>query len=87
MARRTGVGAVGKVGTFRRWLTIAPRVWRLMRSAKVPMWEKLLFVIPALVYWVIPDVMPFVPLDDIAVTLLLAGWFSARAEKKYGIES
>jgi uncharacterized membrane protein YkvA (DUF1232 family) len=71
------------VGRMRRWLTIAPRVWKLLSSGKVPLTEKLLFLIPAAVYWVMPDVMPFFPLDDIAVTILLAGWFSARMEKKY----
>jgi uncharacterized membrane protein YkvA (DUF1232 family) len=75
------------IGRFRKWLTIVPRVWRLLRSSRVPLGEKLLFLIPAAVYWVIPDVMPFIPLDDIAVTLLLAGWFAARMEKKYSGES
>ncbi|MDF2922912.1 MAG: hypothetical protein K0R57_1826 [Paenibacillaceae bacterium] len=79
MAKRTGAGAL------RRWVTIVPRVWRLLSSNKVPAGEKLLFLIPAAVYWVIPDVMPFFALDDIAVTLLLAGWFSSRMEKKYEI--
>ncbi|MNY79996.1 hypothetical protein D3C86_2208690 [compost metagenome] len=65
-------------------MTAVPRVWRLLSSSKVPLGEKLLFVIPAAVYWVMPDVMPFMPLDDIAVTLLLAGWFASRMEKKYG---
>lgn len=71
-------------GRLRRMLTIAPRVWRLLSSAKVPLKEKLLFLIPAVVYWIIPDVMPFMPLDDIAVTVLLAGWFASRMERKYG---
>lgn len=70
-------------GRLRRILTIAPRVWKLLASAKVPIREKLLFIIPAAVYWVIPDVMPLVPIDDIAVTILLAGWFASRAERKY----
>lgn len=75
--------AVG-IGKLRRMVTIVPRVWRLLSSSRVPLKEKLLFVIPAAVYWVMPDVMPLVPIDDIAVTLLLAGWFSSRMEKKYG---
>jgi hypothetical protein len=73
-------------GRIRRMLTIAPRVWKLLSSAKVPLREKLLFIIPAVIYWVMPDVMPFMPIDDIAVTLLLAGWFASRMEKKYLIE-
>ncbi|MNI89362.1 hypothetical protein D3C73_1467540 [compost metagenome] len=70
----------------RRWFTIIPRIWKLLKSSKVPLWEKLLFLIPAAVYWIAPDVMPFVPIDDIAVTILLAGWFSSRMERKYGID-
>lgn len=71
-------------GKLRRMWTVVPRVWRLLTSSRVPLGEKLLFVIPAAVYWVMPDVLPLIPLDDIAVTLLLAGWFSSRMEKKYG---
>ncbi len=74
-------------GKIRRILTVLPRVWRLLSSSRVPLGEKLLFIIPAAVYWVMPDVMPFMPLDDIAVTLLLAGWFAARMEKKYGTDA
>ncbi len=74
-------------GKIRRILTVLPRVWRLLSSSRVPLGEKLLFIIPAAVYWVMPDVMPFMPLDDIAVTLLLAGWFATRMEKKYGADA
>lgn len=72
-----------KLFKFRRWLTIAPRVWRLLRSSRVPVGEKLLFLVPAALYWVLPDVIPFMPLDDIAVTVLLAGWFAGRMENRY----
>ncbi|WP_258525407.1 hypothetical protein [Paenibacillus sp. YN15] len=72
------------MGKLRRIWTTVPRVWRLLSSSRVPLKEKLLFVVPAAVYWVVPDVLPLVPLDDIAVTLLLAGWFASRMEKKYG---
>lgn len=70
---------------WRRWLALAPRVWRLLRSPRVPVREKLLFAVPALAYWVLPDAMPFMPLDDVAVTILLAGWFASRVEQKYDI--
>ncbi|GIO84320.1 hypothetical protein J25TS5_12520 [Paenibacillus faecis] len=33
-------------------------------------------------YWVLPDVLPFIPIDDIAVTMLLMNWFVDRAERK-----
>lgn len=45
--------------------------------------DKLLFTIPALLYWVLPDFMPFIPIDDIGVTMLLMGWFTARMDRKY----
>ncbi|MDF2938817.1 MAG: hypothetical protein K0Q90_4190 [Paenibacillaceae bacterium] len=78
MAKTVGIGKI------KRFITAVPRVWRLLSSSRVPLKEKLLFVIPAAVYWVMPDVLPLIPLDDIAVTLLLAGWFATRMEKKYG---
>ncbi|UUZ80042.1 hypothetical protein LJK88_34355 [Paenibacillus sp. P26] len=57
----------------------------LLRSPRVPMYEKLLFAVPAIIYWVMPDVLPWVPIDDMAVTLLLMNWFTARAERKYRV--
>ena len=59
------------------------KTWRLLRMPQVPFKEKLFLLVPALLYWVLPDAIPFMPLDDIAVTLLLAGWFTGRLEKKY----
>lgn len=41
------------------------------------------FLVPVGLYWVLPDVMPFVPIDDIGVTLIVMGWFVARMERKY----
>ena len=38
---------------------------------------------PAVLYWVLPDVLPYLPFDDIAVTVILANWFMNRIEKKY----
>lgn len=46
---------------------------------------KLLFAIPVLLYWVLPDALPFIPLDDIAVTMILSEWFARRMSKKYNI--
>jgi len=68
---------------FRKWLRLVPRVWRLLKSPHIPLGEKLLFAIPVLLYWVLPDVMPFFPIDDLTVTVLLAAWFANRMEKKY----
>ncbi|WP_409345610.1 hypothetical protein [Paenibacillus sp. MBLB4367] len=72
-----------KLLSLRHWLHVFKRVWRLLGSAQVPVWEKLLFAVPALLYVVLPDVLPLLPIDDIAVVMLLANWFAARMENKY----
>lgn len=62
------------------------RLPKLLRSSRVPWREKLLFLIPIALYWVLPDVLipiPFMPLDDIAISVLLLTWFVKRAERKY----
>ncbi|MNE10763.1 hypothetical protein D3C76_31960 [compost metagenome] len=71
-----------RLWSFRHWGYIFRRVPRLLRSRRIPLLDKLLLVVPALVYWVIPDVLPFIPIDDIAVTMLLMNWFVSRAESK-----
>lgn len=72
-----------KLLSLRHWVHVLRRVWRLILSPRVPIGEKLLFGFPAIVYWIMPDVLPFLPVDDIAVTMLLANWFSERMERKY----
>lgn len=69
--------------SLRKWKQVAGRVFRLLKSPQVPMRAKLLFVVPVALYWVLPDVMPGLPFDDIAVTLLLTGWFASAMERKY----
>lgn len=69
--------------SLRRWGVVFRRIVPLLRSPRVPLYEKLLFAVPALVYWIMPDALPMLPLDDMAVTLLLMNWFTARAERKY----
>ncbi|TDF95807.1 hypothetical protein [Paenibacillus piri] len=69
--------------SFRYWGHVFRRIGPLLLSDKVPLWEKLMFAVPAVVYCVIPDVMPFIPVDDIAVTLFLMNFFTQRAERKY----
>lgn len=71
--------------SLRHWTHVFRRVFRLLASQNVPVGEKLLLLIPVLVYWVMPDALPMLPIDDIAVTMLLADWFSNRIEKKYHI--
>ncbi|MDQ1909849.1 hypothetical protein RAC89_04925 [Paenibacillus sp. GD4] len=70
--------------SLRSWGHVFRRIVPLLRSPRVPLYEKLLFAVPVLVYWIMPDVMPYLPIDDIAVGLLLMNWFTNRAERKYG---
>ncbi|WP_019536958.1 hypothetical protein [Paenibacillus ginsengihumi] len=70
--------------SLQRWGRTFRRIVPLLRSPKVPIGEKLLFAVPALVYWIMPDALPFMPIDDIAVGLILMNWFTDRAERKYG---
>ncbi|TBL81205.1 hypothetical protein [Paenibacillus thalictri] len=74
-----------KLLSLRHWSHIFKRVYKLIVSPHVPFAHKLLFIIPVLLYWVLPDVMPFTPIDDIAVTMLAAGWFAKWMEGKHGI--
>ncbi|MDQ0170976.1 hypothetical protein [Paenibacillus tundrae] len=71
--------------SFKRWSEVFRRLPRLLRATEIPLREKLLFIVPALLYWVLPDVMPFMPIDDIGVTLILMNWFVSRAERKYPV--
>ncbi|MGG1617113.1 hypothetical protein ACIFQM_14740 [Paenibacillus sp. NRS-1782] len=72
-----------KLLSLRQWSYVFRRMPRFITSSKIPLGEKLLFAVPVLLYWVLPDVMPFMPIDDIGVTLLLMNWFVTRAERKY----
>nr|WP_238392326.1 MULTISPECIES: hypothetical protein [Paenibacillus] len=54
-----------------------------LRDSDIPLREKAFLLVPAALYWVLPDVLPYVPLDDIAVTLFLSNWFLHRIENKY----
>lgn len=70
--------------SYKHWSSVVRRVIRLVGSREIPVKEKLLFGIPVLLYWVLPDAIPFLPIDDIAVTMIAMNWFAARAERKYG---
>ncbi|MGU3470592.1 hypothetical protein ACLBWT_05440 [Paenibacillus sp. D51F] len=73
-----------KLLSLNHWRHVFVRVFRLLRSKNVKLTDKLLFLIPVGLYWVLPDVMPFMPVDDIAVTMMAAGWFAKGMENKYG---
>ncbi|MFD2613306.1 hypothetical protein [Paenibacillus gansuensis] len=72
-----------KLLSLRQWGHVLRRTVKLASSPAIPLKEKLLFAVPALVYWVMPDVLPFLPIDDIAVTMFLMNWFTERMERKY----
>ncbi|EFM12628.1 conserved hypothetical protein [Paenibacillus curdlanolyticus YK9] len=81
---------MNKLLSLRRWKHLLMRVYKLLLMPQVKLGDKLLFIVPVVIYWILPDVLvpiPFMPLDDIAITLLIAGWFAGRTERKYGITS
>ncbi|RKP55093.1 hypothetical protein D7Z26_07655 [Cohnella endophytica] len=65
------------------WRRLPVRVWRILRSDRVSLRDKLLLIVPVGLYWVLPDFMPFVPIDDAAFTVIAAGWFARSMERKY----
>ncbi|MGG1633040.1 hypothetical protein BK120_07100 [Paenibacillus sp. FSL A5-0031] len=75
-----------KLLSLRHWQRTFVRIFQLLRSKDVSLLDKLIFSVPVFLYWVLPDVMPFMPIDDIAVTMVLAEWFARRMESKYNIK-
>jgi uncharacterized membrane protein YkvA (DUF1232 family) len=75
---------IRKLLSLRHWRSVFVRIFRLLRSPHVKLHHKLLFLIPVLLYWVLPDFLPFLPVDDIAVTMIAAEWYTRWMEGKYG---
>ncbi|MBD2846014.1 hypothetical protein IDH44_12485 [Paenibacillus sp. IB182496] len=73
-----------KLLSLRHWRNVFIRIYRLLRARDVALMDKLLFLVPVVLYWVLPDALPMMPLDDIGVTMLVAQWFASRMERKYG---
>ncbi|MBW7457230.1 hypothetical protein ACFOLF_29910 [Paenibacillus sepulcri] len=73
-----------KLLSLRHWRHVFVRIYRLLVSRDVKLIHKLLYVVPVLLYWVLPDVMPFIPIDDIAVTMIAAEGYTRYMERKYG---
>lgn len=69
--------------SLRRWSHVFECIFKYLLSPSIAVGDKLLFFIPAALYWVLPDFMPFMPIDDIGVTMLLMNWFVGRIERKY----
>ncbi|BBI34879.1 hypothetical protein [Cohnella abietis] len=68
------------------WRHLPSRVWRILRMEHVTLRDKLIFIIPVALYWVLPDFMPFMPIDDIAFTALVATWYARVMERKYNLK-
>jgi uncharacterized membrane protein YkvA (DUF1232 family) len=75
---------MNKMLSLRHWGHVFKRVYRLLASPRIPVKDKLVFVIPVLLYWVMPDVLPFMPVDDIAVTMIAANFFADWMERRHG---
>jgi len=74
-----------KIFSLGHWKQTFQLIYKIITSPSVALWEKSLFVIPVLIYWIAPDFMPFLPIDDIAFTMIVAEWFASRMAKKYNI--
>jgi uncharacterized membrane protein YkvA (DUF1232 family) len=72
-----------KLLSIRHWKRVVERVVRLLASPQVPWRYKLLFIVPVLLYWILPDALPLIPVDDIAVTMLVANMFADWMERKH----
>lgn len=66
------------------WRNLPSRVWRILKSPQVTIMDKLLFVGPVLLYWIAPDLMPLLPIDDAAFTVIAARLYASAMERKYG---
>ena len=70
-----------KTRTRGRLLSLFRTAPAMLFSSKVPFRMKALFAGAVLLYWVLPDLMPFMPIDDMLFTLIVIPWFSNRAAK------
>ncbi|MFD2117316.1 hypothetical protein ACFSTH_10340 [Paenibacillus yanchengensis] len=74
---------MGKLLSLRHWKSTLLLIFQVMKSKEVALLDKLIFTIPVLLYWILPDILPGLPVDDIAVTMALAEWFAQRMRRKY----
>lgn len=68
------------------WRHLPSRVWHILRSRQVSLKDKLIFIVPVALYWVLPDFMPFIPIDDAAFTAIAASWYARVMERKYVLD-
>ncbi|AOZ94788.1 hypothetical protein [Paenibacillus crassostreae] len=70
--------------SYKHWITVLGNLRRYVFSPQVALVDKLMFLIPVIVYWVFPlDLIPGLPIDDIGVTVILMKWFTSRIQRKY----
>lgn len=72
-----------KLLSLRHWRHVFVRIYRLLTAKEVKLLDKLFYLVPVLVYWVMPDALPFLPVDDIAVTMIGAELYTRWMERKY----
>ncbi len=59
---------------------------RLWLDPRVSRQKKIAFPLIVAAYWVLPDLMPFLPLDDVLFTAIMTYWFASSAGKDAGQE-
>jgi hypothetical protein len=63
----------------------ARRAWELLLNRKVPFYLKFVLPLGALAYWFMPvDLIPFLPIDDIAVVLVAMRMFVMLGNRAVG---
>lgn len=62
-------------------LGLLRRLIALLFDPRVPKYKKQLFLLLTLAYWLAPDLMPFLPLDDLLFTLLGSWLFLQSAQR------
>ncbi|MDQ0058471.1 hypothetical protein [Paenibacillus harenae] len=75
-----------KLLSLRHWKQTFGLIFKLLRSREVEVKDKLIFGVPVFLYWILPDVLPMMPIDDIAVTMFVAEWFARRMQTKYNMK-
>jgi uncharacterized membrane protein len=59
----------------------------ILFDPRVKFGKKFIFILLVSIYWILPDLLPFVPLDDLLFTLLSAAAFMKLANKDISIKN
>jgi len=54
---------------------------KLLLDPRVSRKKKLAFPLIIVAYWILPDILPFLPMDDLLFTVLMTYWFTRSAER------